>query len=153
MEFSILFKTKAPTHPSMKKNLKKPFYAEIIILAKTYFFPLKKSKILSRSVRSGCHLDLRNFLIVRPPIILKKISCFSMNFKAILGIFWPSFYYFYMENDIFKPTHQPKVWKIPYLFYFLFSTSSPIQFSTQIENPFLLILSLINIFWIKNINI
>merc|ERR1711980_30299 len=40
-----------------------------ITLAKNYFFPLKKSKILrkiSRSGRSSSHLDLRNILSVRP---------------------------------------------------------------------------------------
>ena len=38
-------------------------------MAKNYFFPLKKSKILrkiSRSGRSSSHLDLRNILSVRP---------------------------------------------------------------------------------------
>ena len=47
--------------------------------SKNYFFPLKKSKILrkiSRSGRSRSRLDLRNILSVRPPPILKKISCF-----------------------------------------------------------------------------
>ena len=79
IEFSILSKTQPPKSSGMEKNKKKNitwsknhFQAKISILAKKYFFPLKKSKILrkiSRSCRSSSHLDLRNILSVRPPPI------------------------------------------------------------------------------------
>ena len=38
-----------------------------------------------------------------------------MNIKAILT-FLDHVFYFFMENDFFKPTHPTKVWRIPYFF-------------------------------------
>ena len=81
-EFSALFKTHPPHSQSAEKNKKKHglkiiFKQKISILAKNYFFPLKKSKILrkiSRSGRSSSHLDLRNILSVRPPRMKKQVA-------------------------------------------------------------------------------
>ena len=58
MDFSILFKTH-PTTPNVWKKIKNNFLAILIILAKDYFFPLKKLKILSIS-RSGWIWNIRN---------------------------------------------------------------------------------------------
>merc|ERR1712198_771236 len=66
---------------------KNHFYAKISILAKNYFFPLKKSKILRKIPRSGrsrSRLVLRNILSVRPPPILKtrpKVYRFGLREK------------------------------------------------------------------------
>ena len=78
-------------------------------MAKNYFFPLKKSKILrkiSRSGRSSSHLDLRNILSVRPhppyeknKLLLNEYLGDFMHFETIF------FFYFFAENDFFKPTH------------------------------------------------
>ena len=66
-------------------------------MAKNYFFPLKKSKILrkiSRSGRSSSHLDLRNILSVRPhppyeknKLLLNEYLGDFMHFETIFFFF------------------------------------------------------------------
>ena len=78
---------------------------EILVLAKNYFFPLKKSKILrnlSRSGRSSSHLDLRNILSVRPHPPYEKSNLFLNEY---LGDFMHFETIFFVENDFFKPAH------------------------------------------------
>ena len=75
-------------------------------MAKNYFFPLKKSKILrkiSRSGRSRSHLGLRNILSVRTPHIKKQVA-----FKWIFRWFYAFWDYFFCGKWLFqKATHPP----------------------------------------------
>ena len=85
-------------------------------MAKNYFFPLKKSKILrkiSRSGRSSSHLNLRNILSVRPHPPYEKNK---LLLNEYLGDFMHFETIFFVENDFFKPTHPTEVWKIPHFF-------------------------------------
>ena len=66
-------------------------------MAKNYFFPLKKSKILrkiSRSGRSSSDLDLRNIPYEKNKLLLNENLGDFMHFETI----------FFVENDFFKPT-------------------------------------------------
>ena len=76
------------------------------ILAKNYFFPLKKSKILRKISRSGSHLDLRNILSVRPSPYEKN----KLLFNEYLGDFMhfeTLFFFFSVEMGLTPPAPPP----------------------------------------------
>ena len=68
--FNRLFPQENPhTHPLVKNKKtwsKNHFLTILRILAKNYFFQLKKSKILRKISRSGWIWNIRNILSVRP---------------------------------------------------------------------------------------
>ena len=90
-------------------------------MAKNYFFPLKKSKILrkiSRSGRSSSHLDLRNILSVRPHPPYEKNKLLLNEYLGDFMHFETIFFFFLRKMTFSNPPTPLKCGKFRTFFFF-----------------------------------